>query len=74
MRQRLLLLAGVAAIGVVISLAMHTVAGQSSTTPGEAPTTAVKTSSAPTTPWGEPDLQGIWSRDEQDQKAPPTGK
>ena len=25
--------------------------------------TAAKTGSMPTTPWGEPDLQGIWSRD-----------
>ena len=63
MRQRLLRSAGVAVIGAVISLAMYTVAGQSAPTPGEAPTTAAKTGSAPTTPWGEPDLQGIWSRD-----------
>jgi hypothetical protein len=52
---------GVAAMSAVISLAMHTVAGQSSTTPGES-TTPAKTFSPPMTPWGEPDLEGIWSR------------
>ena len=63
MRQRLLRAAGVAAIGAVISLAMHTVAGQSSTTTGDAPTAALNARSAPKTAWGEPDLQGIWARD-----------
>ena len=63
MRQRLLQLVGVAATVTVVSLAMHIVAGQTPTTTGKAPTAALKTGSAPTTPWGEPDLQGIWSRD-----------
>jgi hypothetical protein len=39
----------------VLSLAMHTVAGQTPTTTDPAP--------ALMTGWGEPDLQGIWSRD-----------
>ena len=63
MRRRLLQLAGVAATVAVVSLAMHIVAGQTPTTTDKAPTAAVKTGSAPTPPWGEPDLQGIWSRD-----------
>ena len=37
----------------VVSLVMYAVAGRTSATTGP----------APKTPWGEPDLQGIWSRD-----------
>jgi hypothetical protein len=47
----------------VVSLAMRTVAGQTPETSGKAPTVAMKTGPAPKTPWGEPDLQGIWSRE-----------
>src|SRR5205823_6862807 len=46
----------------VLSLATHTVAGQTPTTTGQVPAAAVETGPTPTTPWGEPDLQGIWSR------------
>jgi len=62
-KQRLLLLAGVATTIAVGSLAMRGVGGQTPATTGRAPTVAVKTGPAPKTPWGEPDLQGIWSRD-----------
>ena len=62
-KQRLLLLAGVATTIAVVSLAMRAVGGQTPATTGKAPTVAVKTGPAPKTPWGEPDLQGIWSRD-----------
>lgn len=65
MRTRLLKLIGVAAV-ILAALALWkpaevVVAGQASTTQGAAPT------AAPTlkTPWGEPDLQGIWT-DESD--------
>ena len=60
MSRRLLeLIAGVAvlmAVVVLLKLAPAPVAGQ-------APTPAAKAGPAPTTPWGEPDLQGIWSYD-----------
>jgi hypothetical protein len=61
-KQRLLLLAGVAAIAVV-SLVVRAIGGQIPATKDGAPPTAAKTGPAPKTPWGEPDLQGIWSRD-----------
>jgi hypothetical protein len=51
MRQRLLQVAGVAATVAIVSLAMTIVAGQAPAGP--------KGSTAKT-PWGEPDLQGIW--------------
>src|SRR5262249_58709599 len=38
-------------------------AGQPPATTNKAPTVAVKTGSALKTSWGEPDLQGIWTRD-----------
>ena len=52
-KKRLFLLAGMAATIAVASLVMYAVTGRTSTTMGR----------APKTPWGEPDLQGIWSRD-----------
>jgi hypothetical protein len=57
MRQRTLVLAGVTAAVTVVSLGFVTAQSQS-TAPktGQAPK-AIKTS------WGEPDLQGIWTRD-----------
>ena len=63
MRQRLLQFVGVATTVAVVSLAMPAVAGQSPRTTGKAPTAAVKRGPALKTPWGEPDLQGIWTRD-----------
>jgi hypothetical protein len=47
-KERLLLLAGMATIVAVVSLAMRS---------------AATTGPAPRTPWGEPDLQGIWFRE-----------
>jgi hypothetical protein len=52
-KERILLLAGMAAIGVMVSLAMRA-------SDDQAPAT---TTPAPKTPWGEPDLQGIWTRE-----------
>src|SRR5437016_5922219 len=54
MRQRILKFVGVAAV-ISIGL-LASVAGQS-------PTTTQKTAPALKTSWGEPDLQGIWTRD-----------
>src|ERR1700694_4544850 len=61
-KDRLLLLAGIAATVAVVSLAIFAVAGRTSATTSIAPTVA-KTGPAPKTAWSEPDLQGIWSRD-----------
>ncbi len=61
-KERLFLLAGMAATMAVVSLVMYAVIGRTSATTGQAPTVAVKTG-LPKTPWGESDLQGIWSRD-----------
>ena len=61
-KERLLLLAGMATTIAVVLLVMRAVAGRTSATTGNAPAVAVKTGPPPRTPWGEPDLQGIWSR------------
>jgi hypothetical protein len=61
-KQRWLLLAGVVTIAVV-SLVMRTVRGQTPAATGKASTVAVEKGPTPKTPWGDPDLQGIWSRD-----------
>ena len=63
MRQRLLQMVGVAATMTVVALAMVTVAGQAPTTGGRAAAPAAKAGPAPKTVWGEPDFQGIWSRE-----------
>ena len=52
-KKRLFLLAGMATTIAVVSLLMYAVTRRTSAT----------TDQAPKTPWGEPDLQGIWSRD-----------
>src|SRR2546425_3907947 len=61
-KQRLVLLAGMA-MTVGVSLPVRALAGKTPATTGKAPTVAVKTGPAPKTPWGEPDVQGIWPRD-----------
>src|SRR6267143_6074687 len=60
MRERLLQLMGVGATITVVSLIMATVGCQAQTTTAKAGASA-KTSPAPKTPWGEPDLQGLWT-------------
>src|SRR5712691_7816793 len=60
MRARLLQLMGVGATITVVSLIMATVGCQAQTTTRKAGA-AAKTSPAPKTPWGEPDLQGLWT-------------
>ena len=60
-KERRLLLAGMATAIAMVALVMYAVAGRNSATTSKAPT--ARTGPAPKTPWGEPDLQGIWSRD-----------
>ena len=62
-KQQLFLLLGISTTVGSVSLAMRAVAVQTPGRTGNAPTVAVETGSPPRTPWGEPDLQGIWSRD-----------
>ena len=62
-KARLLLLAGIVTTVAVVSLVIWAVAGRPSAAPSKAPTVADKTGTVPKTPWGEPDLQGIWSRE-----------
>jgi hypothetical protein len=62
-KERFLLLAGIVTTVAIGSLAMRGIAGQTAETTSKAPTVAVRTGPAPKTPWGEPDLQGIWTRD-----------
>jgi hypothetical protein len=75
MRRRLLEALGVAAVLLAVTLLLKltpaAVAGQSPAAPATAGQ-AAKTASAPKTPWGEPDLQGIWTDDFQTplQRAP----
>jgi len=75
MRRRLLEALGVVAVLLAVTLLLKltpaAVAGQSpaaQATGGQ----AAKTAGAPKTPWGEPDLQGIWTDDFQTplQRAP----
>ena len=61
--KRLLLLAAMATTVAVVSLAVRGIADRTSTTTSQAPTVAGNTGPAPKTPWGAPDLQGIWSRE-----------
>ena len=56
-------LAGVMTTVAVVALTVRGTGGQIPATTGNTPTVAVKAGPAPTTPWGEPDLQGIWTRD-----------
>jgi hypothetical protein len=61
MKRRTLLLLAAAAVAVAVTLntklTLVPVAGQGSAAPAAG--------AAPTTPWGEPDLQGIWREDYQ---------
>ena len=68
MGRRLLQLIGVAAVvvpvAVLLRLATVPVAGQTSSASAQSGAGA-QSDPAPTTPWGEPDLQGIWTNDYQ---------
>jgi hypothetical protein len=61
-KARLLVLAGMATAIAIVSLGMHAVARRTSATASKAPAAATM-EAALKAPWGEPDLQGIWSRD-----------
>src|SRR5215471_7271496 len=47
-------------IGLMVCSAAQTASAQSAQQPGASKTAAAKTYTPPKTPWGEPDLQGIW--------------
>ena len=68
MGRRLLQLIGVAAVvvpvAVLLRLATVPVAGQTPSASAQSGAGA-QSDPAPTTPWGEPDLQGIWTNDYQ---------
>src|SRR5258705_13240477 len=64
MRKRLLQLTGVAMTVAGVSLLMATVAGQAPRTQDQ-PAATGQTGAALKTPWGEPDLQGLWSDEYQ---------
>src|SRR3989441_12553392 len=58
------LVTGPASLGTVAGVAVPSGEGaQTAAATNKAPTVAAKTAPAMKTPWGEPDLQGIWSRD-----------
>src|SRR4026209_2967284 len=59
MRQRILGLLGMVAVISVVSLV--SMQGQAPSTQGQAATAG----SVPKTSWGDPDLQGIWTSEEQ---------
>jgi hypothetical protein len=62
-KKRFLLLTAMAPVAVVLAMHAGAGAGQPSAVRSEAPASGEKTQTPPKTPWGEPDLQGIWSRD-----------
>jgi hypothetical protein len=59
LRARSLFPAGVAVLAAMVSLGLYAVAGRTTIDPP----TATTTRAAQKTPWGVPDLQGIWSRE-----------
>jgi hypothetical protein len=62
-KKRLFLLVEVAITVALASFAVRVVAGQAPPKTSKTSSVAVKLGPALKTPWGEPDLQGIWSRD-----------
>jgi len=65
MRTRLFTVLGVVGViagaAVFVTLAWVDAAGQAAT--GSTATSTARTGTAPRTPWGEPDLQGIWTNE-----------
>ena len=59
MRHRILVSLVVGAVTAALWLGRVPVAAQSQT--GSAPTRTATASTAPRTPWGDPDLQGVWT-------------
>src|SRR2546428_11775093 len=57
------LVTGPASPGRVAGVAVPSGEGAQTAATNKAPTVGGKTAPAVKTPWGEPDLQGIWSRD-----------
>ncbi|MEQ1730092.1 MAG: hypothetical protein ABL982_17125, partial [Vicinamibacterales bacterium] len=61
MKRRILEALGVAVVMMALAVFLQDAAsGQAPATPGSGGANAAKAGPAPTTPWGQPDLQGIW--------------
>ena len=58
MRQRILVVAGVAAVIIAVTAVLRL-------GPGQTTGTAADSGPVPKTSWGEPDLQGLWSDEYQ---------
>ena len=72
MRRRVLQLVAVVATITCVALVLTTVHGQTTSTPK--PARATKAGPAAKTPWGEPNLEGIWTQEyaepvERDRKS-----
>src|SRR6187549_1951929 len=59
LRARSLFLAGVAVLAAMVSLGLYAVAGRTTIDPS----TVTTANAVPKTPWGAPELQGIWTRE-----------
>src|SRR4051812_40029459 len=70
MNQRILQYVRAATIVALASVAMVALASQTSSPTGKAAT--IKTAPTQMTPWGEPDLQGIWFREAETPLQRPT--
>jgi hypothetical protein len=70
MRTRIMGAAGLGAVLFLAAVASHTVSGQARVEPPALVITAFGgkpvTYKAPRTPWGDPDLQGVWSSDDME--------
>jgi hypothetical protein len=68
MRQRLLMSTGMLMMAaLVVALLSTPIAGQAPAAPkatGKAAATATKAWAQPKTPWGDPDIQGVWTSDD----------
>jgi len=64
MRRRWFVRLALGAVGtaiLILALVSAPAAGQTATTRQSAPSTAPKAGTVPHTPWGDPDLQGLWT-------------
>ena len=62
----LAVLGAIVVVGVAVSLPMTPIAGQSRTTAATSVPTAAKNWKPARTPWGHPDLSGVYSNNDED--------